>query len=121
MSIKDETRVRKFWSNIDRSWEDECWPWKAKTTIAGYGRLRVNGVRIRAHRYAYELTNGPIPDGIIIRHTCDNPICCNPDHLVAGTHVDNVMDRVKRKRTCHGARWYAARKHLNIKKRKHLG
>tara|TARA_R110001606_G_scaffold115974_2_gene244548 strand:- start:697 stop:1032 length:336 start_codon:yes stop_codon:yes gene_type:complete len=53
---------------------------------------------LRAHRFAYALSKGEIPDGFVVRHTCDNPACCNPDHLILGTQADNIADMYKRKR-----------------------
>lgn len=65
---------------------------------SGYVVLRY-GVRKRfGHRVAYELKNGPIPDGLLIRHTCDNPPCINPNHLLTGTHQDNCDDMMSRGR-----------------------
>lgn len=64
----------------------------------GYISIIRYGKRQKMHRYIYELRFGCIPDGIIVRHKCDNPSCINPDHLELGTHVDNVNDRVTRGR-----------------------
>jgi len=58
----------------------------------------VKGKTVRAHRVMYECTKGPIPPGMVVRHTCDNPACINPDHLIIGTHKDNSQDMVKRGR-----------------------
>lgn len=55
-----------------------------------------------AHRHAYALVNGPIPAKVLIRHTCDTPLCCNPNHLIPGTYLDNSRDCVDRKRIAHG-------------------
>jgi hypothetical protein len=64
----------------------------------GYGKFSVNGDQDRAHRVAYVLTHGPIKPGQIVRHTCDCPPCCRPDHLIPGTHLDNAADRDQRGR-----------------------
>jgi hypothetical protein len=84
-----------------------CWLWTG-SQCSGYGivmRPRAgHGVRARsrqllAHRLAYEAANGPIPDGLQIRHICDTSFCINPDHLEPGTHQDNMDDKVKRGRS----------------------
>ena len=68
----------------------------------GYPRARVDGVLDRVHRHVYRRFKGEIPEGKIIRHTCDNRLCCNPDHLILGTHADNARDRVERGRGVSG-------------------
>lgn len=65
---------------------------------SGYGQLRRQGRRWLAHRWAWTQVNGPIPDGMVIRHTCDNPSCVNADHLVIGTQSQNMADMVERGR-----------------------
>jgi hypothetical protein len=64
----------------------------------GYGRLRIGRRQHLAHRHAYELKFGPIPDGLLVCHTCDNPACCNTDHLFLGSQTDNMSDRMKKGR-----------------------
>lgn len=59
---------------------------------SGYGMMCYRGKNMRANRLAYILTRGPIPDGYVARHTCDNQICCNPDHIVVGTQKQNIAD-----------------------------
>ena len=90
----------RFWSKVDRRGPDECWPWKAaifKST--GYGQFRLDGTARTAHSVAWELANGqPMPAGKIGRHTCDNRPCCNPAHVLPGTHQDNVDDMWARRR-----------------------
>lgn len=76
-----------FWSMVAKS--DGCWVWTGTRWSTGYGRL-VGGRA--AHRVAWELTNGPIPRGLLVCHHCDNPPCCRPDHLFLGTSKDNAMD-----------------------------
>ena len=68
----------------------------------GYPRARVDGVLDRTHRHTYRKFKGEIPSGMIVRHTCDNRLCCNPDHLLLGTHADNARDRVERGRGAAG-------------------
>ena len=65
-----------------------CWIWTGRITGKGYGDY--NGAR--AHRISYEEFNGPIPAGMVVMHTCDNPPCVNPSHLIAGTQLDNMRD-----------------------------
>lgn len=59
----------------------------------GYGRLRVGRKLFLAHRVAYEAAFGPIPKGMLVCHRCDNPSCCNPEHLFLGKQLDNMSDR----------------------------
>lgn len=77
-----------FWRNVDKRGPDECWEWKRARNSSGYGRLGSTA----AHRVAWHLTNGQIPDGMYICHHCDNPPCCNPAHLFCGTQTDNMQD-----------------------------
>ena len=80
-----------FLSRIEKT--DTCWIWKGGKNGYGYGILILPGEKkVRAHRYSYEWFKGAIPDGLVIMHTCDNPICVNPDHLVAATKGDNNRD-----------------------------
>jgi hypothetical protein len=99
----------RFWSKVDKRGPDECWEWTAAVSAGGYGSFKVgsrsDGAKrnARAHRVAYELTFGPLPDGegyhgTVVRHTCDNRLCSNPAHLVAGTQRDNVNDALQRGR-----------------------
>lgn len=98
--------VRTFRQKIDRSGgADVCWPWTGPRKRS-YGSFKVNDCgrrRVgRAHRLAWTLANGPIPDGLCILHRCDNPPCCNPSHLFLGTQLDNIRDRDAKGRGGHG-------------------
>lgn len=68
-----------------------CREWQGRTNPFGYGVGPHDGRMQVAHRVAYEVEHGPIPEGVIIRHTCDNPPCCNPEHLIPGTHGSCVL------------------------------
>lgn len=94
-----------FVQSVDRRGPEDCWPWVAGRDGKGYGAVMVNGVNCRAHRVAYIVANGSIPDGLHVLHHCDNPACCNPSHLYAGTAKQNADDRTHRERmpVRHGA------------------
>jgi len=80
-----------------------CWPWTGSKTLKGYGQLRWKYNSLVASRVSYELYVGPIPEGLMVRHRCDNPSCVNPDHLELGTAADNSADMVQRGRHNNGS------------------
>ncbi len=96
--------VFRLFSGIEVKSDDECWEWKRMRHTDGYGRINIKGFCHNAQRVSYSVRNGEIPDGLIVRHTCDNPPCCNPAHLLIGTNLDNVRDREERGRTARGDR-----------------
>jgi hypothetical protein len=116
MGIMD---AHRFWSKVRIGGPDECWPWTgANDGRHGYGRVRRSSGRgcVAAHRMAWELTNGPIPEdtstyhGVCVLHRCDNPPCCNPTHLYLGGPSENAQDAVDRGRLVapHGeTHWWA--------------
>jgi hypothetical protein len=92
----------RFWSKVEKG--PECWEWKAGASSHGYGGFKVAGQLLRAHRVAWELTYGPIPEGMVVCHRCDNPSCVRPDHLFIGTVADNNRDRSAKGRSAYGER-----------------
>ena len=89
-----------FWESVVRRGSDDCWEWSGPRNRQGYGTSRslVAGIRAKAHRVAWMLSRGSIPDGIFVCHHCDNPPCCNPAHLFLGTHAENMRDMVQKDR-----------------------
>ena len=88
----------KFKSLLSEPTETGCIEWTGYRMKSGHGRLRIDGEKILAHRYAWSLEHGDIPECSthygtkVICHRCDNPSCCNVDHLFIGTQADNIKD-----------------------------
>jgi hypothetical protein len=80
-----------------------CWLWTAGVDDWGYGRFSYQGHVGKAHRVAWMMTHGEIPEGIRVLHHCDTPACCNPDHLFLGTDEDNRLDMIAKGRQRHGS------------------
>ena len=83
-------------------WTPGCWIWTGSFNNGGYGRTKYKGNWDLAHRLFYQLYVGEIPEGLLIRHRCDNRKCVNPQHLIPGTYKDNVNDMVERNRQAKG-------------------
>lgn len=87
----------RFWKNVDKS--DDCWIWTGCKTGNGYGAIRVNTKQKSAHRVSWELANGQnIPQGMVVLHSCDNPLCVRPSHLSIGTTDENSKDMARKGR-----------------------
>lgn len=94
----------RFWSKVERGAQHQCWNWTGARR-RGYGLFNRAGRMVSAHRFAWELINGSLPDGAILMHSCDNRGCVNPAHLTIGTHLNNVHDMiVKGRDRCTGDR-----------------
>ena len=91
-------------SHIPNRPEHGCWVFRGAITESGYGRLWVNKKRWLAHRLAWTVANGPIPDALWVLHRCDVPTCVRPDHLFLGDHVANMVDMVSKGRAARGDR-----------------
>jgi len=99
--------MKRFWDKVDVRGLDDCWPWLAAKNKEGYGRFSLgskadNSREVEcAHRMAWRLDKGSIPDGMCVLHACDNPPCVNPAHLFLGTKTDNMRDMMNKNRRNH--------------------
>ncbi len=87
-----------FMNHVIKTGLNTCWKWRGAKLKHGYGRYSGG---LLAHRIAYELLVGPIPESLLVLHSCDNPECTNPKHLFLGTHSDNAKDMVSKGRNRH--------------------
>lgn len=91
--------MERFWSKVDRS--PDCWVWTGAVNDRNrpsYGRIRIDGRTRYTHRLSWEMHHGPVPAGMEVCHTCDNPPCVRPDHLFLGTTSDNQQDACRKGR-----------------------
>lgn len=98
--LQDESIKAKFWQRVDMRAPSECWNWVGTKSRGGYGRLKVMGHTIAAHRFSLMVAIGRcINSHEFACHTCDNPVCVNPKHLYVGNHKTNTADMVARNRS----------------------
>lgn len=103
--------LARFMSKIDDSNGTGCWQWQGSMYPSGYGQFFYGSIEGRerngkAHKAAWRLLVGEIPDGFLVLHKCHNSRCCNPDHLYIGTHMENMKDRDDSGRTSRGEHRY---------------
>lgn len=120
-SQQHKTTVEEFWASVDKTPgqgpNGDCWIWTGARDRDGYGLTAYGRDRNipgrkgsqKSHRISYEVSTGPIPPGLDVMHSCDNPPCCNPAHLSPGTRKDNMGDAVVRDRIPKGERSYATK------------
>lgn len=90
--------IERFWRHVEQT--DGCWLYHGshKSGSHPYGRYWAQGRMHGAHRFSYEITHGPIPPGMAVCHSCDNPQCVRPTHLWVGSHRDNTQDMMRKGR-----------------------
>lgn len=93
--------IDRFLSKINQNGENGCWEWQGSLFKTGYGKFSIGRKTLYAHRVSYEIHIGIIPKGMLIMHTCDNPSCVNPKHLVLGTQRENIRDMISKGRDNH--------------------
>lgn len=89
----------RFFRQIEKT--DGCWNWTGRLVGKGYGSIGLGGKgakSVLSHRLSHEIHKGPIPEGMVVMHKCDNPRCVNPEHLEAGTQSQNIKDAFARMR-----------------------
>jgi hypothetical protein len=99
----DEVAERRFWAKVEKT--EDCWIWTGARNPDGYGNVGIRKKFMKAHRVAWMITSGPIPEGMRVLHRCDNPSCVKPDHLFIGSQYDNVKDMERKNRAvkCRGS------------------
>ncbi len=96
------TLLERFWDKVEMIPFHSCWEWTGATNQDGYGIIGTGEggkTSFRVHRMSYALHVGPIPEGKVVCHSCDNPGCVRPEHLFIGTMKDNNADRCAKGRT----------------------
>lgn len=89
--------TERFWRRVGKDSRSECWEWQGATR-QGYGAIKHQGRVLGTHVISFVIHNGQVPPGRIVTHNCDNRLCVNPDHLVAGTHQSNALEMQERRK-----------------------
>ena len=100
-----KTPTERLYEKTRRDQSTGCLEFQGYRIKKGYGYIGTeNGKTTTTHRLAWQIAHGPIPEGMFVLHKCDNPPCCNPDHLFLGTNKDNMDDRSNKQRQARGSR-----------------
>lgn len=97
--VRPEIAQALFYIKVGKPTKNGCWEWTGSRHPRGYGMVRIGRRAFVASRVAWTIKNGPIPEGLFVCHTCDNPPCCNPGHLFIGDYKANARDRQAKGRT----------------------
>ena len=106
--------IDRFWGKVKKTNDqNQCWLWTAYRNALGYGVVRWMNKTSLAHRVAWIINFGDVPEGLLVCHTCDNPPCNNPSHLFLGTNEDNMNDMISKGRQAGAPRESNSKHKLN--------